>query len=553
MSKVGRNKPCPCGSGKKFKKCHGAVKQQEYRSSLPPGLADKFQELKAEQQQQEKQQGLGRPIISTMFNSYRVVAVGDRIYWSNKWKTFHEFLWEYIKSVIGGEWGNTELRKPADQRHPLLNWYEQTTHYINRHIKVRGKVHSIDSIGVVSAYLQLAYSLYLIAHNQKLEAHLIKRLKNPDQFLPAFYEACVFGALIRAGFTLEFEDESDSSTTHCEVTATFAKSGRKFSVEAKMRQASTASLDIGRQLKKALKKKAGYARIVFAEINIPEIPDDNERVDSLEKILADIRKRESENITPDEPLPPAYVVVTNHSFFHFPDRPVGSWALAEGFRISDFGWHRNFQSLREALTAREKHIEMFELMKSWEENYEIPSTFDGAIPEFAFGDGPPRLLIGAKYLIPGHGGYDIVGTLKQAIVCKDNKLCVGFYETEDGKNSWATCPLTDDEISAYERYPETFFGVPQRSQKPARDGLELYDFFYEGYQKNTKPNLLKLLNDASDIESLKKLSQEKLLQIYCERLVTGFLAVAPSFGSKKLPNHTQAEFRPVGVEPNFCS
>jgi preprotein translocase subunit SecA len=23
--KVGRNDPCPCGSGKKFKKCHGAT------------------------------------------------------------------------------------------------------------------------------------------------------------------------------------------------------------------------------------------------------------------------------------------------------------------------------------------------------------------------------------------------------------------------------------------------------------------------------------------------------------------------------------------------
>ncbi|HPI33565.1 MAG TPA: SEC-C metal-binding domain-containing protein [candidate division Zixibacteria bacterium] len=24
MPKVGRNDPCPCGSGKKYKKCHGA-------------------------------------------------------------------------------------------------------------------------------------------------------------------------------------------------------------------------------------------------------------------------------------------------------------------------------------------------------------------------------------------------------------------------------------------------------------------------------------------------------------------------------------------------
>ncbi|MDA8029506.1 MAG: SEC-C metal-binding domain-containing protein [Nitrospiraceae bacterium] len=23
-NKIGRNDPCPCGSGKKFKKCHGA-------------------------------------------------------------------------------------------------------------------------------------------------------------------------------------------------------------------------------------------------------------------------------------------------------------------------------------------------------------------------------------------------------------------------------------------------------------------------------------------------------------------------------------------------
>jgi uncharacterized protein YecA (UPF0149 family) len=26
---VGRNEPCPCGSGKKYKKCCGAVRQEE--------------------------------------------------------------------------------------------------------------------------------------------------------------------------------------------------------------------------------------------------------------------------------------------------------------------------------------------------------------------------------------------------------------------------------------------------------------------------------------------------------------------------------------------
>jgi len=25
--KIGRNEPCPCGSGKKYKKCHGVIQQ----------------------------------------------------------------------------------------------------------------------------------------------------------------------------------------------------------------------------------------------------------------------------------------------------------------------------------------------------------------------------------------------------------------------------------------------------------------------------------------------------------------------------------------------
>tara|TARA_R110000751_G_scaffold5643_8_gene25481 strand:+ start:661 stop:852 length:192 start_codon:yes stop_codon:yes gene_type:complete len=28
MSKIGRNNPCPCGSGKKFKKCHLIIEDQ---------------------------------------------------------------------------------------------------------------------------------------------------------------------------------------------------------------------------------------------------------------------------------------------------------------------------------------------------------------------------------------------------------------------------------------------------------------------------------------------------------------------------------------------
>jgi hypothetical protein len=473
------------------------------------------------EQQRERQQGSGREIISASVGDARAIAVGGELHIS-KAKTFHEFLWDYIKGTLGSKWGNAELGKPPNKRHQLLNWYQEAAKYINAHIKERGKVHVIPTIGVVSAYLQLAYNLYLVAHNKKVETRLVQRLKNPDQFLPAYYEAAVFGALIRAGFDIEFEDEADSSRTHCEVTATFRNSGKRFSVEAKMRQASTASLDIGRQIKKALRKKAARGRIVFAEINIAELLDDTRKLAVLEKILADIHKRESETLTGNEPLPPAYIVVTNHPFLYFPKQSVKPWAIAEGFKIPDFGWRAGFQTLREALAAREKHQEMLALMKSWEENHEIPSTFDGQIPEFAFQHGPPRLLIGHDYNIPNTNGRSIVGTLMYAAVITKEKLCFGIYQTKEGKNICATCPLTDGELAAYERYPDTFFGVVERPQKPARDALELYDFFYEGHKGTSKGDLLQLLDNAPDIGTLKGLPREELLRIYCERLTTGF-------------------------------
>ena len=484
----------------------------------------KIQNDQVLERQRESQQGSGREIISTSVGGARVIAVGEELYIS-KARTFHEFLCDYIKSALGSDWGNAELEKPPDKRHQLLNWYQETAKYINAHIKERGKVHVIPSVGIVSAYLQLAYNLYLVAHNKKLEERLVQRLKNPDQFLPAYYEVAVFGALIRAGFDLEFEDEADSSSTHCEVTATFRKSGRNFSVEAKMRQATTASLDIGRQIKKALRKKAAHGRIVFAEINIPEVPDEDQKVASLEKILADVRKRESETLSKNKPLPPAYVVVTNHPFLYFPDHSVKPWAIAEGFRLPDFGWRAGFQTMREAVAARERHQEIFALMRSWEENHEIPTTFDGEIPEFAFQQGPPRLLIGRNYNIPDSDGRTVVGTLTHAVVLTKQKLCFGIYQTKEDKNIFATCPLTDTELAAYERYPDTFFGVLQRPQKSVRDALELYDFFYEGHQRTSKDNLLKLLDDAPDIGTLKELSREELLKTYCERLTTGLVSV----------------------------
>ena len=190
--------------------------------------------------------------------------------------------------------------------------------------------------------------------------------------------------------------------------------------------------------------------------------------------------------------------------------------------MPDFGWRAKFKTLKEALTARERHQEIFALRQSWEEHHEIPTTFDGEIPEFTLSDGPPRLVIGRDYNIPDNAGRNLVATLLQGVVLPEKKECFGFYRTKEGENIMASCPLTDSEVAAYMRYPDTFFGVPQNPQKTVHGPLELYDFFYEGHKSASRETLLKLLEGASDIEALKNSSREELLQIYCERITAGF-------------------------------
>ena len=183
--KIGRNDPCICGSGRKFKHCHGGMQH-----TLPVILArDKlekeiiqqgqrlFEKHKAQELQRQKQQGLGRPIISTEHKGYRFVAVGNQLHYG-KWKTFFDFLANYIKQTLGGEWGNAEIAKRLAERHPLMQWYDKICHLQAAHAKEPGALFSAPMTGAVSAYYRLAYNLYLIAHNGKdIQTRLIARLK----------------------------------------------------------------------------------------------------------------------------------------------------------------------------------------------------------------------------------------------------------------------------------------------------------------------------------------------------------------------------------------
>lgn len=226
-SKTGRNSPCPCGSGKKYKRCHGSIEPAAAPAApkLPSDewLRQMLAQNEAENRQREQQQGMGRPIISFATNGYRIVCVGNRVFYSPKWKTFHDFLRDYPAMLFGQPWMAKQHKKAPTERNPYLQWMQRAFDDHKRlATKKLGEITFGPATAASSSVMSLAYNLYLIHHNlpankktEQLCQKIIKRLKNPDQFWGALYETYAFSLFALAGFTMELEDEADGSVTHC--------------------------------------------------------------------------------------------------------------------------------------------------------------------------------------------------------------------------------------------------------------------------------------------------------------------------------------------------
>lgn len=526
--KIGRNDPCHCGSGKKFKKCHYNVRN-EFPFLIQQARIEKHMEEegkrlleqhRAKEIQRQAQQGLGRPIISIEFQGYRFVAVGKDLRYG-KWKTFPDFLADYIKRTLGEAWGNDQLKKPFDDRHSVLKWYQHLCDLQRKHILDPGQIYSIPLNGAGSAYYRLGYNLYLIAHNgTDIQTRLLSRLRNPDEFPGAFFETQVAAWLIRAGFELEFENESDRSTSHCEFTATHPSLKTRFSVEAKSRDPGKdnqgpKNLNVGRQLRLALQKKANHTRLVFLDLNQP-ITSEQQALRVRDRAVYLLKRVEGLWIE-NQPAPPAYICLTNVPDHYFlENHQPHVFASFHSFKIPDFLKIFQSPSIRDAVRARERHLGVFELMRSIEKHSKIPQTFDGELPSTAFSDGKlPPMKIGQVYMAPGHGGQKVPARLSTATVdTSRGEMILGW------DNGWITSSLmTKAELDDYEQYPDTFFGTYLQEVRQVGTPLEQFDFMHESYKHTSKEKLLEWMAKASDIAELKNLTQLELSEIYCERCI----------------------------------
>ncbi len=234
----------------------------------------------------ERTYGQVRPIVHGDFQEHKFVAVGSTLYWSKDWKSFTDFLLHYIKRLLGGEWGNAELAKPPAEQHPIIKWYGSLCRMQERTKEKSAPdangLYTSELDGPSRAYLLVAYDLYVLRHHGTLQEHLVARLKQRDQFQGARYELTVTAAMIRAGFEIDFEDETDTSTRHPEFRATHRVVGEVIAVEAKSRHRpgvlafpgdSTpfAGFRVGihNLLHDALTKPTTLPYLVFVDANMP--------------------------------------------------------------------------------------------------------------------------------------------------------------------------------------------------------------------------------------------------------------------------------------------
>jgi hypothetical protein len=523
---IGRNQPCPCGSGKKFKRCHGDIAQAPIALVKPDfnevEMASILKKHELLEFQRERQQGRGKPIISTESDGTRFVAIGNRVAYG-PWNTFPDFLLFHLKQQFGIEWGNAQMAKPPEAQHPLIRWLSLANKIVDEHATEEAGIKLTPGFGAIRAINRLAYDLYVIEHHiqtaedQRAFERLMQRLRQPAQFLGARHEARVAGLLLRAGFDLSWEDEQQGQVGgHPEFVATFPQSGRAFWVECKMRQAQN---DNGAPkfihlVSAALRKQTQLERMVFVELNVPDSSIDPINGGWPAYVIDQIRLLEGQSSSVT--LPPAFIIASNFSEQKQLERmPQGLGAILEGFKTKHYR-HGVKVLLQDAIEEREKNPEIESLWRSLQEHDEVPTTFDGSLPMV---DESQRLLIGRAYELPDGE----VGVLESATVIEPENKAAGVLRMTSGVRSIVYFDLTNAELAAWKRHPETFFGEFHPYHPPVQGAMDLYEFMLQGYAQSTKEKLLEFMAEQVDIESLRQLSQAELVKQYALRMTDSML------------------------------
>ena len=231
-----RNDPCPCGSGKKYKKCH--IDQPlvvPISAEFQAKAFSLFKEKIAADKKRKEQYGDILPIMHVEAWGKRLIGVGSQIWSVDPKASFEDFLRGYLRETLGFDWWKAEMAKPVIARHPIAQWQAHAEELMRDQAPDERSRYGIPRDGLLTAYMTLAYDLHTIRQNIDFQARSVERLRQRDGFIGFRYELLVAATFVRAGFSVKPEDESDNSKRHPEFIAIHKNTGFTVAVEAKAR------------------------------------------------------------------------------------------------------------------------------------------------------------------------------------------------------------------------------------------------------------------------------------------------------------------------------
>jgi hypothetical protein len=536
MSKIGRNQPCPCKSGKKYKHCHGSV------DATFPTLSDIDLQIatgkfKARKHLREISEGFGKPIMATDFANKKVVFVGGKLYSSENWRFFTDFLIDFAKDIFGYEWGNRVVKSKA--RHLFIEWLQKVDD-LTKSPGLRSRADYVFEITDPSAgaLFSFCYSLYLICHHDVIPKRLLNRLRENVNFLPAVIETLAFSAFATAGYKMTMLETKSSSQPEAEFQATYPNSGVTYNIEVKRKSAwrsDTAHLNdpkfeselrswIRDKIHVSSKKKLHNA-IFWLELSIPvEIKDDKLLYlrNCVEKILSEAEF----DLHVDGNIPnPAYIIITNSCAYS--NNPISS---AQAIFLA--GFHIKMPKageeidIEEAMNMRERDTDIRWLFQCFERVQRVPHSFDG-IPD-ALLDEYKRpidpISCGDKIEFEDRDGNTKVGVITQLISHGSSAMAL-VTDPNQNFQHLIRIPLTENESKAAEKLGDWVFGTEVRGRKtPENDPLALYDFFLESYASTSREMLLSFISNHPNFGEYEKLNTEDLRKRVCREWTKSALA-----------------------------
>ncbi|RYY86096.1 MAG: hypothetical protein EOO15_15350 [Chitinophagaceae bacterium] len=490
--------------------------------------AEALAKHEANERIRRREQGGGRPIVTTDTGKHRMVAVRNKVYFLPLGGTFADFLFQYIIGVIGEEWANAELQKTYAERHTLMQWSEDVSHYRRSTGNGGGGVVSAEMNGVTAAYLGLAHALYRLDHNVALQDRLVHHLKTPDLFQGAYYECMVASVLIEADFELELEDETDGSEKHCEFSARSRASGKKYWVEAKMRgvrgvmgkghaeggkDGDDPTARLVRHVSRALKKPARDERIIFVDLNAalpPDIRPDN-RPTYLDAALSKLRMYERSNM---EPGTKAYIFMTSSSFHRDLHGPARMFTYMYGLGIPDFN-NTGPLGLAERYRQEKPHRDALQIGKALSTFLRVPTTFDGSMASETFG-GRVRPIIGEEYTFTQPPSQPFKGVLIAARVDEEEKKMILNVVTAAGERVVIRNDMNEDQMRDYRQHREDFFGGHTSQPARLRAVEDVFDWAMKANAATPRHTLIQAMQGHPRMPEISGMSDEDVRAEHAE-------------------------------------